>query len=165
MLASGRGILLMRAFLDDLRFELGGRRAILTLARSSGAEKRRAPRHAVQCPIRVAPMGANGVVDWDATHEAVAQNLSSDGIAILQTPYSAKLRRTWEDEGIDDPATRLEAHGQEDHVRLFGRDIFDLIARAGFEDRVRRHAELLAGVDARDAGVNAEEPFFLFRRI
>jgi len=91
--------------------------------------------------------------------------LKPDGIAILQTPYSAKLRRTWEDEGIDDPATRLEAHGQEDHVRLFGHDIFDLIARAGFEDRVRRHAELLAGVDARDAGVNAEEPFFLFRRI
>ena len=41
---SGRGILLMRASLDEVRYELGGRRAVLTLARSSGEEKRRVPR-------------------------------------------------------------------------------------------------------------------------
>ncbi|HEY7328789.1 MAG TPA: ATP-binding protein [Gemmataceae bacterium] len=42
MPASGRGILLMRAFLDEVRYDLGGRRAILTLlAGPSGEEKQR----------------------------------------------------------------------------------------------------------------------------
>lgn len=84
MLASGRGILLMRTFLDDVRFELGGRRAVLTLARPSGEEKRKAPRLPLQRAVRVAPFRADGVVDWDAAHEAVATDLSSGGIAILQ---------------------------------------------------------------------------------
>lgn len=35
MPASGRGILLMRSFLDDMRYELGGRRLILTLKRAT----------------------------------------------------------------------------------------------------------------------------------
>lgn len=91
--------------------------------------------------------------------------LKPGGAAILQTPYSAKLRHTWEDEGIDDPESRLQAYGQEDHVRLFGRDIFKRIASAGFSNRVRRHDELLADVDAGETGVNAKEPFFLFVRI
>jgi anti-sigma regulatory factor (Ser/Thr protein kinase) len=82
--ASGRGILLMRTFLDDVRYELGGRRAVLTLSRASGEEKRRSPRLPLHQPIRVAPIRADGVVDWDAAHEAVMQNLSSGGIAILQ---------------------------------------------------------------------------------
>lgn len=88
--------------------------------------------------------------------------LKPGGVAILQTPYSAKLCNTWEDDGVDNPEARLQAYGQEDHVRLFGRDIFARIAAAGFENRVRPHAELLADVDARETGVNTEEPFFLF---
>lgn len=90
--------------------------------------------------------------------------LKPGGFAILQTPYSEKLHHTWEDAGIDTPSARLQAHGQEDHVRLFGRDIFGQITAAGFESRVRRHAELLADVDAMAMGVNPDEPFFLFRR-
>jgi anti-sigma regulatory factor (Ser/Thr protein kinase) len=92
MLASGRGILLMRAFLDDVRYELGGRRAVLTLSRGSGEEKRRCPRLPLQQPIRVAPIGADGVVDWGEAHEAVVQNLSSDGIAILQSQLANSER-------------------------------------------------------------------------
>ena len=48
MLASGRGILIMRSFLDDVRYEQGGRRIILTLLRASGAEKRQHDRHSFQ---------------------------------------------------------------------------------------------------------------------
>lgn len=85
MLASGRGILLMRTFVDDVRYELGGRRAVLTLNRASGEEKRRSPRLTLQQPIRVAPIRADGAVDWDEAHEAVMQNFSSGGISILQS--------------------------------------------------------------------------------
>lgn len=88
--------------------------------------------------------------------------LKPGGVAILQTPYSAKLHRTWEDKGIDDYSTRLQAYGQEDHVRLFGRDIFEQITAAGFESRVRCHSELLADVDPLAMGVNPDEPFFKF---
>jgi hypothetical protein len=90
--------------------------------------------------------------------------LRPGGIAILQTPYSSRLHRTWQDAGIDTPQARLQAYGQEDHVRLFGRDIFDRIVAAGFESDVRWHAELLGDVDPIVAGVNAKEPFFLFRK-
>lgn len=90
--------------------------------------------------------------------------LKQGGLAILQTPYSEKLYHTWQDEGIDTPPARLQAYGQEDHVRLFGRDIFEQIAGAGFENRVRRHSELLPDVDPVVMGVNRDEPFFLFRK-
>lgn len=90
--------------------------------------------------------------------------LKPGGYAILQTPYSAKLQHTWSDPGIDTPQARLHAHGQEDHVRLFGCDIFDRIVAAGFESHVRQHVELLGDVDPTVAGVNVVEPFFLFRK-
>ena len=84
-LASGRGILLMRAFLDDLRYEDGGRRAVLTLNRTSGQEKRQHPRQALWQRVQVAPIRPDGSVDWDAAHEAVAQDLSAEGMGLLQT--------------------------------------------------------------------------------
>lgn len=126
MLASGRGILLMRAFLDDVRYELGGRRAILTLARSSGEEKRRAPRHAVQRPIRVAPISDKGVVDWEAAHEAVAQNLSSGGIAILQSRLASSERVLI---GIDWQGEMLYVPAEIRHCEARGGNVVELGCR------------------------------------
>lgn len=90
--------------------------------------------------------------------------LKQGGYAILQTPYSAKLHHTWQDPGIDDDAARLQAYGQSDHVRLFGRDIFARFASVGLLSCVRQHDEVLAGVDATVQGINPHEPLFLFRR-
>jgi len=104
-------------------------------------------------------------VDDDAQAFAeIHRVLAPGGFAILQTPYSARLHATWQDRGIDTPEARLQAYGQEDHVRLFGRDVFERAAAAGFESHVRHHAELLGDVDPATAGVNAAEPFFLFRK-
>lgn len=104
-------------------------------------------------------------VDDDARGLAeVHRILKPGGIAILQTPYSSRLHCTWEDPGIDTPSARLQAYGQEDHVRLFGRDIFARIVAAGFESLIGQHSELLGDVDVDTAGVNSEEPFFLFRK-
>jgi len=91
--------------------------------------------------------------------------LKVGGHAVLQTPYARKLHHTWEDPGIADGAARLQAYGQADHVRLYGRDIFDRFTAAGFESCVRQHAELLPDIDAYKFGVNRAEPFFLFRRV
>lgn len=104
------------------------------------------------------------VSDADRALAEIRRVLKPGGYTILQTPYSRTLHHTWEDPGIDSQDARLQAYGQEDHVRLFGRDIFDRFAATGFESRVQQHAELLPGVDTRIAGVNPIEPFFLFRK-
>lgn len=94
----------------------------------------------------------------------ITRVLAPGGFAILQTPYSPVLHATWGDAGIIGEAARLQAYGQEDHVRLFGSDIFERIASAGLQPRVTRHDELLSDADARVFGVNRSEPFFLFQK-
>lgn len=88
--------------------------------------------------------------------------LKPGGHAILQTPYSDLLTATLCDPGIATDEARLQVYGQEDHVRMYGRDIFAKFASAGFADRVARHEQALASIDALKFGVNAQEPFFLF---
>lgn len=90
--------------------------------------------------------------------------LKPGGYSILQTPYSGKLHHTWRDPGIDTDAARLQAYGQADHVRLFGRDIFARFASADLVSYVKQHHEVLPNVDAAMYGINPNEPLFLFRR-
>jgi len=90
--------------------------------------------------------------------------LKPGGYAILQTPYSAKLHHTWQDPGIDNDAARLQAYGQRDHVRLFGRDIFSRFASKGLVSCVRQHDEVLPETDAIALGISPKEPLFLFSR-
>jgi len=90
--------------------------------------------------------------------------LKAGAYAILQTPYSNKLTQTFSDPGIDSNSARYQAYGQEDHVRLYGRDIFARIESAGFKSRVATHEEKLAEIDPVKFGVNKKEPFFLFER-
>lgn len=92
----------------------------------------------------------------------VARVLKPGGYAILQTPYSSVLERTWEDEGIASAQARFQAFGQEDHVRLYGKDIINRIAQQGLESRVQSHEELLGRYSAHRLGLNPREPFFLF---
>ena len=72
------------------------------------------------------------------------------------------IEKTWEDAGIATPEARLQAYGQADHVRLYGRDIFARLASCGLVSKVQSHDEILADVDDSNAGVNRREPFFVF---
>ena len=90
--------------------------------------------------------------------------LRPGGRAILQTPYSEVLEHSLCDSGINTTDARLQLYAQEDHVRLYGRDIFVRFAWVGFAPRVTRHDEILPGIDARRFGMNRLEPFFLFER-
>ena len=92
----------------------------------------------------------------------VRRVLKVGGYAILQTPYSSLLESTFSDPGVRSDAARLQIYGQEDHVRLYGRDIFARFASAGFVNKVALHAQALPGVDPIRYGVNPQEPFFLF---
>jgi hypothetical protein len=91
-LASGRGILMMKAFMDDVRYELGGRRVLMTMLRSSGAEKREQVRTTFRRRVQVAPMREDGSPDWTQANVGVAQNLSSSGISVLQARLSNSER-------------------------------------------------------------------------
>jgi SAM-dependent methyltransferase len=90
--------------------------------------------------------------------------LKKGGFAILQTPYSNKLEKTWSDLGIDDDFSRLQLYGQEDHVRLYGKDIFHRFESVGFVSRVIAHDEELADIAPVKYGVNRKEPLFLFEK-
>ena len=94
----------------------------------------------------------------------VARVLRSGGRFICQTPFAARLSRTFEDPQLQSPSDRLFFYGQDDHLRLFGADIERMICDAGFVGRLRPHDELLPGVDPEELGVNELEPFFDFVR-
>lgn len=48
------------------------------------------------------------VNDADKALAEIRRVLKRDGHAILQTPYSSKLHKTWSDPGIDTPEARLQ---------------------------------------------------------
>ena len=91
--------------------------------------------------------------------------LKPGGLAILQTPYAAGLEKTLENQPeVTTPDQHREFYGQEDHVRLYGRDIFDRITAAGFTSAMKRHDDCLQHLDPHRYGVNPLEPLFLFHR-
>jgi anti-sigma regulatory factor (Ser/Thr protein kinase) len=84
-LPSGRGILMMTSFMDQVRYEDGGRRVHLVLHQLSGQERRKQPRIPVLTKLQVAPIHPDGTVDWQAAHDAVSRNFSMEGISLLQS--------------------------------------------------------------------------------
>jgi SAM-dependent methyltransferase len=57
--------------------------------------------------------------------------LKPNGWAMLLVPIFGE--RTFEDVSITTPADRARVFGQEDHVRIYGRDYIDRLRSAGFE--------------------------------
>ena len=90
--------------------------------------------------------------------------LKPSGWKMLQTPYCVTLQYTWENVGIKAATQRLAAYGQDDHVQLFGQDIFAIFEAAGFVSQCRTHADLLPDHCSTTYGVNAEEPFMVFHK-
>jgi len=59
--------------------------------------------------------------------------LKPGGWAMLQVPLAMALEKTREDWSVTDPAERERVFGQNDHVRLYGRDYPERLRRAGFD--------------------------------
>jgi len=90
------------------------------------------------------------------------------GWGIFQVPQDLARETTFEDASITDREERRKVFGQYDHVRIYGRDYFDILQEAGFEvhpidftttlepgtiDRYRlASAELIPRVDKPKAG-------------
>lgn len=54
------------------------------------------------------------------------------GWGVFQVPQDLDRETTFEDPGITDPQERRRIFGQYDHVRVYGRDYFDILRQAGF---------------------------------
>lgn len=100
------------------------------------------------------------VEDARALHE-LFRVLRPGGCAILQTPHSALLHDSFCDAGINTDELRNYFYCQEDHVRLYGRDLFTRITQAGFGLQVKTHVDVLADIDAVYYGVNPRENLIL----
>lgn len=104
------------------------------------------------------------VIDDRAAMMEIFRVLKPGGLAVLQTPYSEKLTNTFEDEGICDDQARLQAFGQEDHVRLYGKDLFSKLGSVGFISKVLKHDVALKNYGESFYGVNQREPFICMGR-
>lgn len=99
--------------------------------------------------------------DSSAVRE-ISRVLKRGGHAIMQTPFTARLPTTLENDCIRSASSRLALYGQEDHVRLYGADLVQRIEANGLSSRMKNHADLLADLDPIRHGVNPREPLFLF---
>ena len=70
--------------------------------------------------------------------------LKKGGTLIAQVPLDLNLKATFEDPSIIDKAERKKVFGQYDHVRIYGKDYFDLLDSAGFESHCISFTEKLS---------------------
>ncbi|MEK6737487.1 MAG: methyltransferase domain-containing protein [Planctomycetota bacterium] len=77
--------------------------------------------------------------------------LKNNGWAILLVPITAE--KTFEDDSIITPLERLAAFGQEDHVRMYGKDYIDRLREAGFHVKVTKVGDLAQNEEAEKMGI------------
>jgi ubiquinone/menaquinone biosynthesis C-methylase UbiE len=84
--------------------------------------------------------------------------------AVLQTPFSAFLSSSFQDPNINTDELRKKFYGQEDHVRLYGQDLFTRLDGAGFEVMPQKHQVVLEDLDGKFYGVNTKEDLILVKK-
>ena len=70
--------------------------------------------------------------DYKAIKE-IYRVLKNNGMGILQVPIDLNKEKTFEDKKITDSNDRTKYFGQYDHVRIYGKDYFKLLASVGFK--------------------------------
>lgn len=80
--------------------------------------------------------------------------LRPGGQLLVQVPFGFDRETTYEDWSITDSAAREDAFGQFDHVRVYGHDLPNRIAEAGFRVEMR--------LPARDLGPGLSRRYGLF---
>lgn len=90
--------------------------------------------------------------------------LKPGGWAIIQSPLDLTRETTYEDPSITDPAKREKAFGQNDHVRVFGRDYKKRLEKGGFDVKEDRYVMELNPETVRRYALPADEIIYLCRK-
>ncbi|WP_395747008.1 class I SAM-dependent methyltransferase [Prosthecobacter sp.] len=85
--------------------------------------------------------------------------LRPGGWAVLQVPLEMDRETTYEDASIVTPEERTRAFGQNDHVRIYGRDYTDRLKAAGFSVSLFSAGEIIPG-DLERCVLDPHEPLF-----
>jgi SAM-dependent methyltransferase len=91
----------------------------------------------------------------------LCRGLRPAGWAVLQVPMSFVLDRTIEDPSADTPEKRFRLFGQEDHVRIYGRDYVDRLREAGFQVSIHDPVEMFGTGAVRAHGLLAGEQLII----
>lgn len=84
------------------------------------------------------------------------------GWLLVQVPLGSGS--TVEDPNVTDPLERERRFGQDDHVRLYGRDLAVRLRSAGFEVLVDGYVKGLSSAWQKRTGLDIEEDIFLCRK-
>ncbi|MBN9615291.1 MAG: hypothetical protein BGO25_03615 [Acidobacteriales bacterium 59-55] len=104
------------------------------------------------------------IPDDRAAMSEIFRVLKREGRAILQVPISPELSTTYEDPTITSRKQRLEAFGQDDHVRVYAADYIDRLRDCGFEVHVYEpQSELKPEVVARFGLIKEERVIIGFK--
>lgn len=87
----------------------------------------------------------------------IARVLKPGGWAILMCPVDARRETTLEDPTAVTPEQRHRVFGQDDHVRLYGRDYPERLAAAGFEVRDDVYLDRFDEAEIARCGLRREE--------
>ncbi|MDO4798368.1 MAG: oligosaccharide flippase family protein [Coriobacteriales bacterium] len=82
------------------------------------------------------------VDDWRRALAEVRRVLASGGVLICSFPIDPSYATVVEDASVTTAEARVERFGQDDHLRVFGRDSAELLEAAGFEVEVVRGDDL-----------------------
>jgi predicted SAM-dependent methyltransferase len=86
--------------------------------------------------------------------------LTDDGHAIIMVPITAE--KTYEDPSITTSEDRLQAFGQEDHVRRYGPDFTSRLMEAGFDVQVVHISDILDHTAMAKYGLDGENESLFF---
>jgi len=89
------------------------------------------------------------VVDDIAVMQEIRRVLKPGGWAVLQSPQDMSLATTYEDMSITDPKEREKHFGQDDHLRMYGRDFDERLAQGGFEVNLYDYSKALSEEEAK----------------
>ena len=94
----------------------------------------------------------------------LARVLRPGGWMAVMVPYDPALPATLEDADLDDAAERLRRFGHPYHFRIYGADLPDRIAAAGFDVRVLSSKASLSGHRRRRLRINRNYALLCTRR-
>ena len=104
------------------------------------------------------------VVDDKKAMVEIYRVLRQGGLAILQTPLS-DLPDTYEDFSIINPKAREKAFGQNDHVRIYGReDYLKRLRRAGFNVEIFNFSKRFGESLAEKYSLGSEQDLYVCRK-